>query len=155
MTKKIVMQDQGAISTSYAQSANKAGVRYSLAIAKNTNWFAQASSDAAETHWQQGVTAAAAEKRRAAGLKSKASQSSWQTAANTKGVAHISTGITAGVDKQKNNWAPYYSALSALELQDKTPGDPLGNLQRNAGRVVATLVNVKRAKEGASSIAVP
>jgi hypothetical protein len=155
MPRKISMIDQTQISLRYAQSASAAGARYSLAIAKNTNWYAQASSDAAELHWQQGVTAAAAEKRRAAGLKAKSSQASWQTMANTKGAAHIAAGISAAVDKQKNGWAPFYSALSALELQDKTPGDPLGNLQRNAGRVIATLVNVKRAKEGATPITVP
>jgi hypothetical protein len=149
------MATQDSIKARYTGSALKASAAYSQAIARNTSWFAQATSDASETHWQQGVTQAAAEKRRSLGLKTKASQSKWQTAAASKGATNIQAGITSSGDKQAAGWAPCYTALSALEIADKTPGDPLGNLQRNAGRVVATLVNVKRAREGVAPITVP
>ena len=155
MPRKIVMSSADSIKGAYTGSALKASARYGKAVAENTSWFAQATSDASETHWGQGVQAAVAEKRRAAGLKTKTSQTAWQAAAISKGQTVLATRIQGAGDKQAAAWAPYYSALSSLEIPDKTPGDPLGNLQRNAGRVVATLVNVKRSKEGVPPIGVP
>jgi len=152
MPKKISMLGADAYKSRYANSGANASSTYQMMIAKNTTWFAQATSDTAEQNWATGVTVAANEKRRNAGLKSKTSQSLWSSAAITKGGAIIGQRITAAADKQSTAWAPYYNALAALTLPDKTPGDPIGNLTRNAGLVVKTLVNVKRAKEGAAPL---
>jgi hypothetical protein len=149
------MRDPSVIEAAYAGSGGKAAAGYTKGIQGNTNWFAQASSDVSESNWQIGVTAAASEKRRAAGLRNKSSQALWQAAAQAKGATIIGSRIQAAAPKQAAAWKPYYDALTALTIPDKTPNDPLGNLSRNAGRVVATLVNVKRAKEGVPPIAVP
>jgi hypothetical protein len=155
MGKKITMPPTDAMKKAYTSAAATAGTAYKAGIDQVQGWLAAASSDASEANWKAGVIAAANENRRASGLKTKTSDVVWKMMCSAKGVNRIGTGMTAAADKQSANYAPYAAALAALELQDKTPGDPLGNLQRNAGRVVATLVNVKRQKEGASTIAVP
>jgi hypothetical protein len=155
MPKKITMPSAATIKADYAASGAKAATNYGRAIATNSTWFGQATSDLSEQHYGQGVQVAVAEKRRSTGIKTKTTQQGWQTAAISKGQSVLATRISGAADKQAANYAPYYSALAALEIQDKTPGDPLGNLQRNAGRVVATLVNVKRTKEGVAPIQVP
>jgi hypothetical protein len=149
MARKISMKPADAIATKYANSGSMANAQYVYAISHNSSWFGQATSDNAEANWQKGVTQAAAEKRRKAGLVNKTSQTAWQTNAINKGGSVLGNRIQAAKDKQAAGWKPYYDALTNITLEDKTPGDPIGNLTRNAGLVVKTLVNTKRSKEGA------
>jgi len=155
MPKTIKMPAAEDITAAYTGSGSRAAAEYNKAIDKVTGFVAAASSDAAEASYGAGVTRAVSLKLRAKGITAKVTDESWKRDAKTKGGAIIGTRIAGAGEKQKAGFADYRGALEGLSLPDKAPGDPLGNLSRNAGKVVATMYNVKARKIGAPEVAVP
>lgn len=155
MTKTIKLTDVTVISDAYKNSGVKAATKYAAKIGLVTDWLAKATSDAAEANYARALQAAIANKTRAKEIAAKTTNESWKHAATTIGVNKIGIGITNAAPKQAAAWKDYYAALQGLVIADKVPDDPVGNLTRNAGKVVATLVNVKRAKLGLTPIPVP
>jgi hypothetical protein len=155
MPKTISMPSLDDIKTAYTGSGPKASANYSKAIDRVTDFVGKATSDSAEKAYADGVSRAAANKLRAKGISEKVTNESWKTDAKTKGGSVIGTRISGAGEKQSRGYGPYQAALQGLSLPDKVPGDPVGNLSRNAGKVVATLYNVKAAKQGVPTVAVP
>jgi hypothetical protein len=155
MPKTVTLPAADNIKNAYGGSGQKASTRYAAKIALVTDWFSKATSDAAEANYSARMAFVLANKLRAKGITNKTSNEAWKSAAQTKGAPTLATRISLAADKQSKNWAPYYAALNGLSIPDKVPGDPIGNLTRNAGAVVATLANVKRAQEGLPAIPVP
>jgi hypothetical protein len=155
MPKTISMPTSDEIKTAYTASGTKAATNYNKAIDKVTDFVGKASSDSAEKNYSDGVQRAVTNKLRAKGITEKVTNESWKNDAKTKGGAVIGTRILGAGDKQSKGYAPYQAALQGLSLPDKVPGDPIGNLSRNAGKVVATLYNVKAAKQGVPQVPIP
>jgi len=155
MPKTIRMPTVEEIKAAYTGSGARAASEYSKAIDKVTDFVGRATSDAAEANYSAGVTRAVANRLRAKGISEKVTNESWKSDARTKGGAIIGTRIAGAGDKQAKGYAPIHTALSGLELPDKTPGDPIGNLTRIAGRVVAASANVKRRKLGLPEVTPP
>jgi hypothetical protein len=155
MPKSIKMPTLDEIKTAYTGSGTKAGTNYGKAIDKVADFVGAATSDSAEAAYSAGVSRAVANKLRAKGITEKVTNESWKKDAKEKGATIIGTRIAGAGDKQTKGFAPYQAALNGLTLPDKVPGDPVGNLTRNAGKVVATLYNVKAAKQGAPTVATP
>jgi len=155
MPKTIRMPTLEEIKTAYTGSGSRAAAAYVKAIDGVTDFVGRATSDAAESAYSAGVTRAAANRLRAKGLAEKVTNESWKSDAKTKGGGIIGTRIAGAGEKQTKGYTPYQAALQGLSLPDKTPGDPIGNLSRNAGRVVATLYNVKARKLGLPEVAPP
>jgi len=155
MPRTIKMPSAEEIKAAYTGSGPRAASEYVKAVDKVTGFVASASSDSAEAAYSAGVTRAVSLKLRAKGISAKVTDESWKSDAKTKGGSIIGTRIAGAGDKQAKGFGDFRSALEGLSLPDKTPGDPLGNLSRNAGRVVATMYNVKARKVGASEVPVP
>jgi len=155
MPKTIKMPSLDDIKTAYAGSGTRAAAAYTKAIDAVTDFVGKATSETAETNYSAGVTRAAANKLRAKGISEKVTNESWKSDAKTKGGTIIGTRIAGAGDKQSKGFSPYRTALEGLSLSDKVPGDPVGNLNRNAGKVVATLYNIKATKQGVPTVVVP
>jgi len=155
MPRTIKMPSAEEIKAAYTGSGARAASEYSKAIDKVTGFVAAATSPSAEAAYDAGVTRAMALDLRAKGIAAKVTDESWRKDAKEKGAAIIGTRIAGAGDKQSKGFADFRGALEGLSLPDKVPGDPLGNLSRNAGRVVATMYNVKARKVGASEVPVP
>jgi len=155
MPKTIKMPTLEEIKTAYTGSGSRAAASYSKAIDGVTDFIGRATSEAAEAAYSAGVTRAAANRLRAKGIADKVTNESWKADAKTKGAAIIGTRISGAGEKQSRGFAPYQAALQGLALSDKVPGDPIGNLTRNAGKVVATLYNVKATKQGVPTVTPP
>jgi len=155
MPRSIRMPTADEIRAAYTASGSRAASEYSKAIDKVTDFVGRATSDAAEAAYSAGVTRAAANKLRAKGISNKVTNESWKSDAKTKGAAIIGTRIAGAGDKQAKGYAPVLTALSGLELPDKTPDDPIGNLTRIAGKVVAAAANVKRRRLGLPEVTPP
>jgi len=155
MPKTVKMPTAEEIKTAYTGSGSRAAAAYTKAIDTVTDFVGRATSDAAEAAYSAGVTRAAVNKLRAKGITAKVTNESWKTDAKTKGGAIIGTRISGAGEKQKTGFEPYRAALEGLALSDKVPGDPIGNLTRNAGKVVATLYNVKATKQGVPTVTPP
>jgi len=154
MPKTIKMPSADDIKTAYVGSASRASTAYTKGVDANTDAMDRAKSDAAEGSFNAAMTTVLANKLRQKGLAD-VTQEEWKTKAKTLGAPRLGTGIAAAGDSQKAGFEPYRSALSGLSLPDKVPDDPLGNLQRNAGKVVATLANIKRREKGLAEVPVP
>jgi len=155
MPKTIKMPSLEEIKTAYTGSGSRAAAAYTKAIDGVTDFVGRATSDAAEAAYSAGVTRAAANKLRAKGISGKVTNESWKSDAKTKGGAIIGTRISGAGEKQSKGFEPFRTALEGLSLSDKVPGDPIGNLTRNAGKVVATLYNVKATKQGVPTVTPP
>jgi len=155
MPKTVKMPTLEEIKSAYTGSGARAASAYVKAIDGVTDFMGKATSDTAEANYSAGVTRAAANKLRAKGLAEKTTNESWKSDAKTKGGGIIGTRISGAGDKQSKGFAPYQAALQGLALSDKVPGDPIGNLTRNAGKVVATLYNVKATKQGVPTVTPP
>jgi len=155
MPKPIRMPTLEEIKAAYTGSGSRAAAEYSKAIDRVTDFVGRATSEAAEANYSAGVTRAVANRLRAKGISEKVTNESWKSDAKTKGGAIIGTRIAGAGDKQARGYAAIHTALSGLELPDKTPGDPIGNLTRIAGRVVAASANVKRRKLGLPEVTPP
>jgi len=155
MPRTIKMPTLEEIKAAYTGSGPRASTEYTKAIDRVTGFVAKATSDSAEANYSAGVTRAVTLKLRAKKIAEKVTDESWKSDAKTKGGAIIGTRIAGAGDKQTKGYGDFRAALEGLSLPDKVPGDPLGNLSRNAGRVVATLYNVKARKIGATEVTPP
>jgi len=155
MPKTVKMPSAEEIKAAYTGSGSRAAAEYSKAIDKVTGFVSAASSESAEANYSAGVTRAVTLKLRAKGITAKVTDESWKKDAKEKGATIIGTRIAGAGEKQARGFADFRGALEGLSLPDKVPGDPLGNLSRNAGRVVATMYNVKARKVGATEVPVP
>jgi hypothetical protein len=149
------MPSSDEIKTAYTGSGSRAAANYTKAIQGVTDFVGRATSDAAEAAYSAGVARAAANKLRSKGLAEKTTNESWKTDAVQKGGSVIGTRISGAGEKQAKGFAPFQAALQGLTLSDKVPGDPIGNLTRNAGKVVATMYNTKAQKQGLPTVAAP
>jgi len=155
MPRTIKMPTAEEIKAAYTGSGTRAASAYTKAIDKVTGFVASASSDSAEAAYSAGVTRAVSLRLRAKGITAKVTDESWKKDAKEKGAAIIGTRIAGAGEKQAKGFGDFRSALEGLSIPDKVPGDPLGNLSRNAGKVVATLYNVKARKIGATEVTPP
>ncbi len=84
----------------------------------------------AAASWQQGVAAAAASGRFAAGVDGKGQK--WQRAALGKGVSRFGPGVQAAGPDYTAGFSRYHDVIASLTLNPRGPrGDP-GNIQRVA-----------------------
>jgi len=67
----------------------------------------------------------------------------WKKMARDLGAKRIGPGLAAKVDKWAARWAPYRSALEAVELPPKSP-DPMANIDNRLKPIVEALVNKKK-----------
>jgi hypothetical protein len=132
----------------FTTSGGKASQSYAAGVAACTNFLDLAASDVSEQNWANGVTQAAAAKKRAKGLKAKVTSASWQADCQSKGVTLLAQRIQGAGEKWVKGYQPINNALNGMALPDKVIGDPIGNLTRIAGAVVKAEVNVKRAAMG-------
>jgi len=148
MPRTIKMPTADEIRSAYVSSGPRAGTQYTKAVDKVTDFVGRATSESAEASYAAGVAAAVANRTRAKMIGAKVTNESWRSDAKTKGGAIIGARIAGAGEKQQKGYAPIHAALAGLELPDKVPDDPIGNLTRIAGRVVAASANVKRRAQG-------
>ena len=103
------------------------------------SWSAAAT--AAKDAWRAGVTDAAGRDAYAKGV-AKAGDAKWAKKALEIGQRRYPEGIGVAVEDYKSGWAPYYDALSKIDLPPRGPrGDPR-NIERVA-TIVKTLRSLK------------
>jgi len=93
------------------------------------NWAS--SAQAANGAWKAGVTTAASQDRFSKGVGA-AGNETWKQATLTKGPDRYSTGVSFAEPKYVKNAAPYYSAISAINLPERGPRGSAQNYQRVA-----------------------
>lgn len=109
--------------------------RYRLGV-QSADWETKAASDSAEQLWAQNVAAAAAAKRRQAGIHA-AGNAKWQQASMNKGAANIGTGIQNGLAKYTQKFGPILQAMnSAAQSLPPRTADPLANIQNRLVPIV-------------------
>lgn len=155
MPRTIRMPTSEEIKSAYTASGSRAASEYAKAIDKVTDFVGRATSETSESNYAAGVASAVANKTRAKMISAKVTNESWKSDAKTKGGSIIGTRIAGAGEKQAKGYAPIHAALSGLELPDKVPDDPIGNLTRIAGRVVAASANVKRRAQGKPEVTPP
>ncbi|RDD52901.1 MAG: hypothetical protein BA066_07225 [Candidatus Korarchaeota archaeon NZ13-K] len=116
--------------------------RYKKAV-QRAKWKDKAASDAAEKNYSDGVTAAAAEKRRQKKIAKLDEEKDWRKPATEVGATRIGPGLRAKLDKWKENVRPYFETLASLELPDRT-ADPITNVDNRVKAVVKALVDKKK-----------
>lgn len=132
------------IKKNYAAGATVAPTRYKDAVARTTGVISAAIE--AEDLFAAKMSEAVANKSRAKGL-ARVSDEDWRKAAMNKGSARIGPGMTAAVDKQATNYAPFRSALEGVSLPART-ADPMANIDARVKPIVARLVETKKAQLG-------
>jgi len=155
MPRSVKMPSLEDIKAAYTGSGSRAAAGYVKGVDRVTDFVERAAGDSAEANFNSAMTTVLAGKLRARGLREKTTNESWKSDAKTKGGAIIGTRIAGAGDKQSRGYAPVHAALSGLELPDKMPDDPIGNLTRIAGRVVAAAANVKRRRQGKPEVTPP
>jgi hypothetical protein len=138
MPKKIRMPSLEDIKSAYAASGSKAATEYAKGIDAATGVVDAMASDSAEALWASQLSAAIAAKKRQAKIREKVTDSSWKADAKTKGAPVLATRITLAKEDMGKGYSPVHSALSGLELPDKT-ADPYANIDNISKLVVKTM----------------
>jgi hypothetical protein len=101
-----------------------------------------ASAAAADGNYRQGVTAAAAGGRYAAGVR-RAGDTKWTTNSLAKGPSRFAEGVSLAVEDWQRGFQPYQAAISGLTLPARGPAGSPANLQR----VTAVATALRQLKE--------
>lgn len=118
-----------AAGTKWVQRASAAAQTYTTAVA-TSNVDQAGLAAAAQPLWAAGVQQAAANGTFANAVQ-KAGTAAWKAGVAAKGSARYPGGVTAGQPKYQTNVAPYFAALSNLQLPAR------GVKGSNIGRVTA------------------
>ena len=132
--------DQAAANLSAAAASIPA--KYQAGV-QNADFVKHAASDQAEANYAAGVQQAVAAKSRAAGVR-RAGDEGWRSGALGKGVQRIASGIQAGLDKYRTNFAPVLAAISAAAASaPPRTTDPIANIDNRLKPVVMAAVKAK------------
>ena len=140
----VKIKSKEAIKKKFREAIPRVGSAYKDAVSQTTGVIAAAI--AGEDLYAQKVQEAISARRRANAL-SRVTDADWQKAASTKGAARIGPGMSAAVDKQATNFAPFHDTLASLELPART-ADPMANVTARVGGVVQALVAKKKEIKG-------
>jgi hypothetical protein len=128
------------IVTKWNTRASGAGPDYQAGIAAPRTPWSQAAL-AAKDAWRAGITDAAGRDAFAKGV-AKVGDAKWLRKASELGVQRYPQGVTAAKDDYKNGFAPFYDALSKIDLPPRgARGDPK-NIER-VRTIVQTLRSIK------------
>jgi len=113
--------------------------RYKEAVDK-ADWQGPASSDAAEKNYSEGVAKAVANKTRQKGVK-RVSNADWQNKSMTMGADRIGAGISANLDKYKQNFSPVLDAMNkAADAAPPRSTDAMQNIDKILKPVVKAAI---------------
>jgi hypothetical protein len=128
------------ITDKWERRASGAAPDYQAGLAAPRTPWSQAAI-AAKGAWQQGVTEAAGRDAFAKGV-AKAGDAKWFNKANTLGVRRYPEGVGVTKDDYKSGFAPYYDALTKIDLPARgARGDP-----KNLERVRAIMQTLRKIK---------
>jgi len=128
------------ITDKWERRASGAVADYQAGLAAPRQPWSQAAI-AAKGAWQQGVTEAAGRDAFAKGV-AKAGDTKWLNKANTLGVRRYPEGVGVAKDDYKTGFAPYYDALTKIDLPPRgARGDP-----KNLERVRAIMQTLRKIK---------
>jgi len=119
---------------------------YKAGVARTNDWAEKASSDEAESLWNEKIAEAAAAKRRQKAV-SAISNEDWKRAASEKGSARIGAGMTAAKAKRTSNFEPFRSAIEGVQLPARS-ADPMANIDARVKPIVSALVETKKGIKG-------
>lgn len=126
-----------ASTTKWSGNASNAGQAYSDGVnAPRRPWAA--ATQAAETNYEQGVTASIARKAFGKGVAN-AGDATWKDRASTLGAGRFASGVLASENNYSKGFAPYLSVISGLSLPPRGSKGSPANLQR-----VAVVANALR-----------
>jgi hypothetical protein len=126
----------------WSRRATAAGPDYQAGLASPKQPWSQAAI-AAKGAWQAGVTDAAGRDAYAKGV-AKAGDAKWLKKATELGVRRYPEGVSAAVEDYKAGFAPYYEALSKIDLPPRgARGDP-----KNIERVRVIMQTLRSIKVG-------
>ncbi|MCC6014091.1 MAG: hypothetical protein LM564_00110 [Desulfurococcaceae archaeon] len=130
------------IKDKWSRRASAAGPDYQAGLAAPRTPWSQAAVVAKDA-WRAGVTDAAGRDAYAKGVAA-AGDAKWLKKATELGVRRYPEGVSAAVEDYKNGFAPYYDALTKIELPPRgARGDPK-NIER-VRVIVQTLRSIKTA----------
>ena len=128
------------ITDKWERRASGAAPDYQAGLASPRQPWSQAAI-AAKSAWQQGVTEAAGRDAFAKGV-AKAGDTKWFNKASTLGVRRYPEGVGVAKDDYKGGFAPYYDALTKIDLPARgARGDP-----KNLERVRAIMQTLRKIK---------
>jgi len=142
----VKIKSASEIDAKYKAAIGRVPGAYKAGVQRTTDWQEKASSEAAETLWNQKIQEAAAAKRRQKAV-SAVSNADWQNKAANVGSARIGQGMTAGADKRTRNFEPYRSAIEGVSLPAKS-ADPMANVDARVKPIVSALVETKKGIKG-------
>lgn len=142
----VKIKSASEIDAKYKAAIGRVPAAYKSGVQRTTDWQEKASSEAAETLWNQKIAEAAAAKRRQKAV-SAVSNADWQNKAANIGSTRIGAGMTAGADKRTRNFEPYRSAIEGVSLPAKS-ADPMANVDARVKPVVSALVETKKGIKG-------
>jgi hypothetical protein len=130
----------------WTRRAGVAGPDYQAGVSNPRSPWAAAAS-AADGIYRQAVTAAANAGRYQAGIR-RAGDERWRTNAMAKGPGRFAEGVQLAQGEWQRGFAPYQSAVSALQLPARGPAGSPANLQRVAAVAQALRAVKERAGGG-------
>jgi len=142
----VKIKSSGQIDANYKAAIGRVPGAYKTGVMATSDWQEKASSEAAESLWNQKIAEAAAAKRRQKAV-SAVSNSEWQGKAANVGAARIGQGMTANADKRTRNFEPYRSAIEGVSLPDRT-ADAMANVDARVKPIVSALVETKKGIKG-------
>lgn len=128
-------------SEKWVRRASAAGADYVQGVTNPRKPWAQATKEAAG-NYKAGVTAAANAGRFEAGV-TKAGEDKWRIGASKKGPGRFAEGVAIGKDEWQKGFAPYQTAIGALNLPARGPKGAAQNIQR----VTAVATALRQLKE--------
>ena len=137
-----MVKTKGAAASSerWEKAIPGAAASYKAGVERNTNW--QENAIAGEENYKTGVTEAAAEGRRAAGIAA-VTQEKWKKGASEKGASRIAAGMQAGKQEYNTKIGKVLSAIEGISIPDRTT-DAATNV---ANRVTPLAVGLQEAKK--------
>jgi len=142
----VKIKSASEIDKSFKDAIGRVPGAYKAGVQRTTDWQEKASSEAAESLWNQKIAEAAAAKRRQKAV-SQISNAEWQNKAANVGAARIGQGMTAGADKRTRNFEPYRSAIEGVSLAPRS-ADPMANVDARVKPIVSALVETKKSIKG-------
>jgi len=128
------------ISKRYDEAASFVPARYKRAVEKVSDWKTPALEG--QELYETKLSDATVRARRAKAIEAMSNED-WRKPAIDLGARRIGTGMKAKVDKHKKKFAPFHSALAALELPKRGPTWE-ENIENRLKAVVSTLVAKKK-----------
>lgn len=128
------------ISKRYDEAASFVPARYKRAVEKVSDWKTPALEG--QELYDTKMSSDEVRARRGKAIE-KMSNEDWKKPAVELGSRRIGTGMKAKVDKHKKKFAPFHSALSALELPKRSASWE-ENIENRLKAVVSTLVAKKK-----------